>query len=266
MKTAHILSQQSTLAETDFSHFSPRAYLDEYHCRWDAEDEFLMAFLHNVYQYLDPQNTLLEIGGGPTIHQLISARNKVETVVFGEFLKKNRVEIKSWRENRRDSFNWDIYFEHVLKLERGSHEQNISEMKKTLRQKLRFIVPCNILESRPMPFMPVRDFDLVSGHFCPESITAQEQEFLAGMRRVVSLAKPGGLLVMSFLKESTIYAVGNTNFSAYLLTEAKLKQTLASLDCEILHMAHGPADPARNYFGTMSLIAQRRVGAGLRAI
>jgi len=65
MKTAHNVSQQSTLAETDFSHFSPRAYLDEYHCDWDEEDEFLMAFLHDVYQYLDPQRTLLEIGGGP---------------------------------------------------------------------------------------------------------------------------------------------------------------------------------------------------------
>ncbi len=266
MKTAHNVSQQSTLAETDFSHFSPRAYLDEYHCDWDEEDEFLMAFLHDVYQYLDPQRTLLEIGGGPTIHQLISARNKVETIVFGEYLKKNRVEVKGWREARKGAFSWDVYFEHVLKLERRSHEQSILEMKKTLRQKLRFIVPCNILEARPMPFMPVRNFDLVSVHFCPESITSQESEFVAGMRRVISLAKPGGLLIMSFLKESSMYAVGKTNFCAFPLTEAKLKQTLAALDCEILHMAHGPADPTRNYFGTISLVTQRRCASALRVV
>jgi len=266
MKTAHSIPQQTALVESDFSQFNPRAYLDEYHCDWDDEDEFLMSFLHEVYRDLEPQRTLLEIGGGPTIHQLISARNKVETIVFGEYLKKNRIEVKGWREGRKRAFSWDPYFEHVLKLEGGSHEQTISEMKKTLRQKFRFIVPCNILEARPMPFMPVRNFDLVSVHFCPESITSQESEFLAGMRRVIAMAKPEGLLIMSFLKESSMYAVGKTNFCAYPLTEAKLKQTLAALGCEILQLAHGPADPTRNYYGTISLVAQRRAASGLRAV
>ncbi len=268
MSTAHHISLQSSIlaAETDFSLFNPRAYLNEYHCNWDDEDEFLMSFLHEVYRNLEPQSTLLEIGGGPTIHQLISARNKVETIVFGEYLKKNRNEVKAWRENRKTSFSWDIYFDHVLKLEGGSQQESILEMKKTLRQKLRFVVPCNILEARLMPFMPARNFDIVSVHFCPESITSQESEFLAGMRRVISMAKPEGLLVMSFLKESSMYAVGPTNFCAFPLTEAKLKQTLAALGCEISELAHGPADDTRNYHGTISLVAKRRIASGLRAI
>lgn len=255
--------RHSALIESDFSHFNPRAYLEEYHCDWDDEDEFLMSFLHRTYSALDVQRTLLEIGGGPTINQLISARNKVDTIVFGEYLKKNRVEVKTWREGRKTAFNWDPYFSHVFKLEGGATEGDAAAMKSNLKKKLRFVVPCNILNASPLPFMPTRHFDVVSVHFCPESITSFEAEFLAGMNRVVSLCRPGGTLIMSFLKESNMYAVGDTNFCAYPVTEAKLRQTFGALNCDILNLEHGPADPTRNYFGTISLVAKRREFASL---
>lgn len=243
--------------ETNFSaHFSPRDYLKEYFSAWDIEDEFTMSFLHRIYEGLEPQETMVEIGGGPIIHQLISARRKVESIIFAEYLARNRFEVKTWKQNHKAAFDWDPYFEYIARLEKT--DEPVADMKRSLRQKIRAIIPCDILRPPVLPAIPDSQFDLVSVHFCPESITSDESEFVAGMSRIVSLAKPNGLFVMSFLKESEIYAVGSKNFSAYPLTEKKLLETLSALDCQPLHLEHGPANPQFEYPGTMSLLAQRK--------
>lgn len=66
-----------------------------------VHEEFLKAY-HRFYQQCPPEITsssavLLEFGGGPTVHSLISAAPHIKEVVFSEFAEKNRVEVLKWK-------------------------------------------------------------------------------------------------------------------------------------------------------------------------
>ena len=59
---------------------------------------------HNFYtgcgHEFDSSNaTLLELGGGPTIHSLISACKKKKKITFSDYAETNRREIRMWKEN-----------------------------------------------------------------------------------------------------------------------------------------------------------------------
>ena len=48
----------------------------------------------------DPSSsTLLELGGGPTVHSLISAAQYMSKITFSDYAETNRREIKMWKEN-----------------------------------------------------------------------------------------------------------------------------------------------------------------------
>lgn len=42
--------------------------------------------------------TLLEFGGGPTLHSVISATRHVGTITFADYAESNRSEITTWRD------------------------------------------------------------------------------------------------------------------------------------------------------------------------
>lgn len=59
---------------------------------------------HNFYSChadeFDPSTaSLLELGGGPTIHSLISACQYVSKITFSDYAETNRREIRMWKEN-----------------------------------------------------------------------------------------------------------------------------------------------------------------------
>jgi len=240
----------------DFDAFSPTAYLSQYHSNWDREDRFLMQFLHHTYKCLPPQKNLLEIGGGPTIYQLISARNKVEAITFTEFLKANRTEVRKWKYKDKAAFNWDCYFECVRDLEETS--EDIESMKSILRAKLKSIIPSNILQEPCILMSPLQKYDIVSAHFCPESITSNREEFVLGMKNICSFVKREGFLVMSFLHSANLYAVGSVNFSACSVNEQVVEEVLDMLGCKVITVDSCLAAAGRDYAGTFSVLARRQ--------
>ena len=59
---------------------------------------------HNFYTSFGHEfdlssSTLLELGGGPTIHSLISACQHVSKITFSDYAETNRREIRMWKEN-----------------------------------------------------------------------------------------------------------------------------------------------------------------------
>ena len=164
---------------TDYSLFNARDYLDDHYVGdWDSEDTFLIEFLHEAYQSLRPRQTMLEVGGGPTIYQLISARNRVESIVFSDYLKENLQEVKNWKNRSPNAFDWDSYFEEIAKLEGSAGNISIDQMKEELRKKLVSFAHCDVFKEFPLPFRVVKTFDIVSTHFCVDAVSRSELEFL----------------------------------------------------------------------------------------
>jgi len=240
----------------DYQLFRPLDYLTEYHFKWDEEDDFSARFIHSAFKSIAPQDTMIDVGGGPTIYQLISARNKVKKITCAEYLESNRLEVQKWLRNEPDAFNWDQYFKHYLALEQDARETSIDEMKDSLRSKLGEFIPCDLHQPQPIPG-PVRVFDVVSSHFCVEAICKNDDDLVSKLGKLVALTRPGGYLIMSGLKEAQSYQVGEFNFYAYPMDQERFLEVLRQAGCKILAVETGPAEADRHYGGTFSLFAQK---------
>ena len=198
----------------NFEDFSPIDYLQEYYSTLEKENIFLLNFFHNTYYRFPTGGTLIEVGGGPTLYQLISASEKVSSITFTEFHRANRQACELWLKKDKGAFNWDPFLEYVKDLEGVN---TIEILEERMREKINRILPCNLFSKNPIDSN--EKFDIVSMNFCAESITNTEEDFKKTMDNCLSLLKEGGRVVMTFLAGANYYRVGKRHFPAYPLTK-----------------------------------------------
>lgn len=61
--------------------------------------------------------TLIDIGSGPTIYQLLSACAHFEDITMTDFLEVNRQELELWLREEPGAFDWSTYSQHVCLIE-----------------------------------------------------------------------------------------------------------------------------------------------------
>lgn len=61
--------------------------------------------------------TLIDIGSGPTIYQLLSACAHFEDITMTDFLEVNRRELGLWLRQEPGAFDWSAYSQHVCLIE-----------------------------------------------------------------------------------------------------------------------------------------------------
>ena len=101
-----------TGSENPFDRFSAKLYLQEYYGDIGKENQFLLDFLHETYSAWSPES-IWDVGGGPTIYQLISASRKARWIRIFEYLDENRSAVELWRSGKPGGFDWSTYFAAV---------------------------------------------------------------------------------------------------------------------------------------------------------
>lgn len=61
--------------------------------------------------------TLVDVGSGPTLYQVMSGCENFTRVVLSDFLEVNRNELKKWLQGGEGGFDWSPYLKHVCQLE-----------------------------------------------------------------------------------------------------------------------------------------------------
>ena len=243
---------------SDFTQFSSGDYLREYYSEIGSENGFLLNFLHEAHGKREPVQRMLEVGGGPTIYQLISACRNTQEIVFAEYLPGNRAAVQDWRDEAPGAFDWDAYIEYVARLE-GARDvpAAVAERKAELRHKLVRIVPYDARSATPLT-EESGPFDLVGVNFCLESITSNEAEYRFSLRTMTELLISGGLLVMSALKNAEYYHVGDLKFPAFPVDENSLDRYLTELSYEEIRIGTVPAEHTQGYEGLMTVTARKK--------
>lgn len=229
----------------DFSKFSPSEYLREYYSSLNDENIFLLEAFHKLYLNISENGfSYLEVGGGPTIYQLISASRVVNNIIFTDLCFSNLVEVKRWLYRSSFGFDWSKYFEYVGKLEGVDS----------------FIVEAR-LRSRLFTFRNIDIFnkinfnaDIVASNFCIESIVDNEEEFLYLLNNCKSVCNK--YLVLSLLKNATHYNVLEGRFSAFSLDFDYIVSKLTDFDIVFSDIFN--CDSGRGYDGFIVLLAVRR--------
>ena len=178
----------------NFSDFSPDQYLAKYYGAIGHETDQVLKFYHSTYEAEKPDGRLVEIGGGPTIYQLISASKWVDEILFSEYLEANRNAVSLWLKRSPAAFDWKPYFKKICLLEKISPTpDSIDRIEERLRPKITQLVGGDVFQPDPLGSNGISAADVLSINFCLESITSEAETFKRSLSNVTRILKPGGL-------------------------------------------------------------------------
>ncbi len=237
-----------------FQSFSAQLYLQEYYGDIGEENQFLLSFLHETYELWNPK-VIWDIGGGPTIYQLISASRRANQIRIFEYLEENRNAVKLWQQDSPKSFDWYPYFEAVALLEKGQG----AAIEARLRNVIQSIEPVNLFsESQVIDGSYDPTPDAISSHFCVESITSDPEQFEKAWSNLMSLVPSGKYLIMSLLKNARKYSAGPYDFPAFPIEEIGLDARLKKEGFREIEIRTIPAEHGRDYQGIICVRAIRQ--------
>jgi len=249
----------------DYERFSPAAYLYEYYSSIsDGEIDDVMKFYSENVGVLQHCHDVVEIGGGPTIYQLIPIAPLCDRIVFGDYLPANLDEVRRWASNAPGSRDWSAYTARSLQHENKDYgPEAVKARENALRGKLASFVHCDALKSDPIGEQYRHSFDLVSSHYVAESITRSKQDWQRVMDNILSLVKRQGYICMSFITGADRWLLADEWYPACKLTEDDVATYLRDHGFEILKLGHIPAavsdpnaDEFYGYTGVLCLYAK----------
>lgn len=170
---------------------------------------------------------LLELGGGPTLYQLMNIIEHVGSVYFTDYVEDNLNEIRKWKNKQKDAFNWHDTLKAALELKKDTvniSEKEISSLENELRNKITKIEFCDVFKKGMA--IEKKGFDIINTHFVAESATNSKKKWESAIYNMSKKLNKDGLLFMSaLLGAKGSYKVLDKNFPAVELNEIDIEKT-----------------------------------------
>ncbi|XP_003786465.1 phenylethanolamine N-methyltransferase [Otolemur garnettii] len=212
--------------------------------------------------------TLIDIGSGPTIYQLLSACAHFEDITMTDFLEVNRQELGLWLREEPGSFNWSTYSQHVCLIE-GKGE-SWQEKESQLRARVKRVLPVDVHQPWPLGTespAPLPADALVST-FCLEAVSPDLASFQRALDNITTLLRPGGHLLLIGAVEESWYLAGEARLAVVPVCEEEVREALVHSGYEVrdlrtytmpAHLQTGVDDVKGIFFAW----AQKKVGVGV---
>ena len=204
--------------------FDPQNYLDAYYklkpCGTFGTKlhEFFNSHEQKALNQSD-KIRVLDYGCGPVLCHSISAAGipNVSEIVLAEYTARNREAIQLWLDKDPSAFDWTLRIEHVVKTLESKTEMHVAEREDRIRSLVK-VVSCDITEDPPIEKGYEGPYDIVISRMCLETSCNNLDEYRAGIAKLTSLVKPGGLLLIYSIDMQpedgpTGYYVGETGES-----------------------------------------------------
>ncbi len=105
-----------------------------------------------------------------------------------------------------------------------------------MRQKIKAIIPCDILQTEPLgtkPNCPLK-FDLIVSHACVAEACRNQEEYQSAWYNIATLLKCNGILVYIDVLGETKYIVGEATFATLPIEVPFISKSLRNAGFEIL--------------------------------
>ena len=159
-------------------------------------------------------------------------------VVLAEYLGKNRQEVEKWLHCDPMMFNWSSCIRYIVKNLEGGDELDIVKREERMRKIIKAVIPCDITQTPPIGCGYEGPYDMIASIFCIEAGSQTEEEYCAGVEKLVSLLKPGGYIQLFSGRwgrrdsnECGFYLVGDKRFHNVALSEDLVREALAKARC-----------------------------------
>lgn len=205
--------------------------------------------------------TVLELGGGPTLYQLMNIADEVKEIHFTDYVEDNLNEIRAWKNNESPAFDWNNFFKAALMIKNDTihvGEEKVELLESELRNKIKKIEHCDIFQKDLG--VAKESFDIVNTHFVAESATSSKDQWEAALKNIYHKLGVNGLLFMSALRGAkSSYKVLEKSFPAVELYENDMEVGLKNAGFHIIRVSSiHTEDKSNNYEGFMFVVAQKK--------
>ncbi|XP_015394616.2 phenylethanolamine N-methyltransferase [Panthera tigris] len=178
-------------------------------------------------------HTLIDIGSGPTIYQLLSACTHFEDITMTDFLEVNRRELGLWLREEPGAFDWSMYSQHVCLIEgKGEPWQ---EKERQLRARVKRVLHIDVHQPQPLgagSLAPLPADALVSA-FCLEAVSPDLASFQRALDHITTLLRPGGHLLLIGALEESWYLAGEARLVVVPMCKEKVVEALVRSGYEV---------------------------------
>jgi hypothetical protein len=202
------------------------------------------------------EQTVLEFGGGPCLWSSLLLAQYFNKIWFCDYTPSNLRCVQDWLDEKSNAFNWKPFFNYVLDMKQGHHDNEIEyETKLFSALKNGQIFRCDVNGKNSL-FIDdsVRDnnqqqFDMIYSSCCLESACSSYDIFRQTIRRFSDILKPEGLLLICAYRNSTSYVFNGDKFTDLPLTEEIIRTTFVEtgyLTEPICISLDSQSDPTQN--------------------
>ncbi|XP_060106508.1 nicotinamide N-methyltransferase-like [Heteronotia binoei] len=219
-------------------HFDPKAYLEAYYTfSSDKEAEKALAIfaLRNLHKaFLSgglKGDTLIDIGSGPTIYQLLSACESFQEIIATDYVDENREEMQRWLRKEPGAFDWSPVAKYVCELE-GDREKWAQKLEK-VRSSVKRVLKCDVTQPNPLAPLSLPPADCILSVYCLELASKDLPAFHSALKNIGSLLKPGGHLLLFTALESSFYMLGQCRFGCLYLEQKTIEEAVKEAGFDI---------------------------------
>jgi hypothetical protein len=225
------MSELQIAATGDWEKFNSREYLEMWYARTTVEISATLDFLRYAYQQVAPTARVLDLCCGPTIYQYLAAAPRVAEIHGADFLERNMDEIRQWCAGSSDAFDWTPLIHEALWQEgnRTPTADDIARRAASVRQKVTELAWCDILQPQPLGRPLGRVYDVVSNCYGADVVAKSVEEWEACVANCCSLLKPGGMLIMTLIKDAEWWPSGDLIMPALALNELHVMNALTRI-------------------------------------
>ncbi|XP_065425042.1 nicotinamide N-methyltransferase-like isoform X3 [Chrysemys picta bellii] len=245
------MDQSRTKKEALEKLFDPKEFLKAYYS-FDStsseKNDILMFLLRNFFKtfILDgvKGNTLIRIGGVPSILELLSACESFKEIIVTHNTDRNCQELQKWLKKEPGAFNWIPVVKYACELE--GDRKKWAEKEEKLRRTVKQVLECDVTKFDPLTFASLPPADCLLMCYSLVATCKDLSTYRAALKNFSSLLKPGGHLLMVTTMKCSHFVVGQHKFPCLFLEKEVLEEAVKEAGYDILQFEMSPTCHANN--------------------
>ncbi|XP_075449784.1 indolethylamine N-methyltransferase-like [Ascaphus truei] len=197
---------------------------EEYDARLLAETYFSVTsvtvedlqdfFLRTLYQIFSSGEvtgkTLIDITASSAIHHLLPASEVFQEIIVAESNESAKRGLEKWLNKEQDAFDWSHTSKLFCQLEGKS--MMWQEKEEQLRKAIKRILICDFTKENPLHPVILPKVDCLSTGTYLEVISKDLDAYRSNLKKVSSLIKVGGHLILFLFISMSYYTIGEHKF------------------------------------------------------
>ncbi|XP_075462659.1 nicotinamide N-methyltransferase-like [Ascaphus truei] len=187
-------------------------------------------------------DTMIDISAGPNIYQLLSASDIFKEIIVLETTEQNIQEFEKLLKKDPGAADWSYAAKALCELEGNREEWQVKEDK--VRRAVKQVVKWDVSKDNPLDPAVLPQVDCVLSLWCLNHISRDKEAYRSNLRKLTSLLKIGGHLLLFGGLNMTYYTIGQHRFFILPYDEKFIREALRDAGYVIENIDVHPAERA----------------------